>query len=369
VIAACSGRDSPVRKLVLKSSAHFYGSEQDDPAFFTEAMDRPHAPRTPIERDLVEAEAAVSEYAERNPGVTVTMLRFSNVLGPDVTTSHTRLFALPAVPMVLGFDPRCQFVHEDDVVEALAHAVAHDLPGVYNVAADGVLALSEVIALLGKRSAPVLPPVGTRLALTALGPLGLRVPPEMVHQLLYGRGLDNRLFKATGFSYRYTTREAVADFADRMRLAPILRGAAEPFHFEQEVEDFLSRSPNVRRLGPAESGLSAEEVSELRGLLGDRAGNGGDPDEGSRASARARGERYEDLEAHEIVFLLGSLETADLAALGEHERAHRARPEVLKAIDAALERRAREREPSPAARSARRGEPPGPPGGEPVTPS
>ena len=91
----------------------------------------------------------------------VTILRFANVLGPDVRTSHIDLFSLPAVPMILGFDPRYQFVHEDDVVHALEHVVQHQLPGVFNVAADGVLALSEVAGLLGKPYAPILPPWGT----------------------------------------------------------------------------------------------------------------------------------------------------------------------------------------------------------------
>ena len=149
ILAACSGPASTVRKLVFKSSAHFYGAEQDDPAFFTEAMGRPHAPRTSIERDIVEAEAAVAEFAEKNPEVSVTLLRFANVLGPDVRTSHTQLFSLPLVPMILGFDPRYQFVHEDDVVAALEHVAEHELPGIYNVAADGVLAFTEVCDLLG----------------------------------------------------------------------------------------------------------------------------------------------------------------------------------------------------------------------------
>ena len=78
-----------------------------------------------------------------SPSVEVTILRCANVLGPDVDTAFTRMFDLPAVPMVLGFDPRIQFVHEDDVVHALEHCVFHETPGVYNVAADGVSALSE----------------------------------------------------------------------------------------------------------------------------------------------------------------------------------------------------------------------------------
>ena len=151
ILAACTGADSPVRKFIFKSSTHYYGSEQDDPAFFTERMRRPHPPHSALERDIVEAEQAVNEFAERNRDVTMTVLRCANVLGPDVDTAFTRMFRLPLVPMVLGFDPRLQYVHEDDVVHALEHAAFHVTPGIYNVAADGVLALSEIIGLLGKR--------------------------------------------------------------------------------------------------------------------------------------------------------------------------------------------------------------------------
>jgi UDP-glucose 4-epimerase len=251
VLAACAGPDSPVRRIVFKSSAHYYGCEQDDPAFFTESMPRPHAPPTALERDIVEAEAAVADHAAKHRDVTVSMLRFANVLGPGVRTSHTRMLALPVVPMVLGFDPRYQFVHEDDVVRALEHAARTHLHGIYNVAADGVLALSEVIALLGKRPAPLLPPIGTRLVAAPLRSLGFRIPDEMLNQLRYGRGLDNRLLKATGFGYRYTTREAVLKLAEHHRLHPMLRGGGEEYVYEREVEEFLKRSPLVVRSEPS----------------------------------------------------------------------------------------------------------------------
>jgi UDP-glucose 4-epimerase len=254
ILAACSGAGSPVRKVVFKSSTHFYGSEQDDPAFFEETMERPHPPRTAIERDIVEAEASLSDFEANNPATTVTTLRFANVLGPDVRTSHIDLFSLPAVPMILGFDPRYQFVHEDDVVHGLEHAVKHDTPGVYNVAGDGVLALSEVAGLLGKHYAPVLPPWGTGLATAALGRLGIKVPPEALNQLRFGRGVDNRRYKAEGFSYGYTSREAVLKLGEHLRLHPVLRGAQEPYRYEREVEEFLRWSPHVKN-GPTRGGL------------------------------------------------------------------------------------------------------------------
>jgi UDP-glucose 4-epimerase len=247
IVTACTGADSPVRKFVFKSSSHYYGCEQDDPAFFTEAMGRPHPPRTTIERDTLDAEVGVAEFAERRPDAAVTVLRCANVLGPDVDTPHTRMLALPFVPMVLGFDPRYQFVHEDDVVRALEHAVFNHVPGTYNVAADGVLALSEVIGLLGKRPLPVLPPWGTRALAAPLRRLGFRIPDEMVNQLRFGRGLDNRRLKATGFRYEYTTREAVLKFGEHLRLHPVMRGTEPTYTYEKEVEEFLRWSPHVRR--------------------------------------------------------------------------------------------------------------------------
>jgi UDP-glucose 4-epimerase len=250
ILAACSGSDSPVRRFVFKSSAHYYGCELDDPAFFSERMRRPHAPRTAIERDIVEAESAVAEHAERHPEVAVSLLRCVNVLGPDVRTSHTRMLALPLVPMVLGFDPRYQFVHEDDVVRALEHAALSGNPGIYNVAGDGVLALSEVISLLGKRPAPILPPWGTGLVAGPLRSLGFKFPDELLSQLRYGRGVDNRRLKASGFSYRYTSREAVISFGEHLRLHPVLRGDEGSYVYEREVEEFLRRSPLVQGGGP-----------------------------------------------------------------------------------------------------------------------
>ena len=257
ILAACGGPDSPVKKFVFKSSAHYYGCERDDPAFFTEEMQRPHPPRTRLESDIVEAENAVRGFAERNDGVTVSILRFVNGLGPDLMTSHRRLLSLPGVPCILGFDPRYQFVHEDDIVAVLEYAVSHELPGIYNVAGDGVLVLSEVASLLGKPLAPILPPWGTGLATAGLRLTGVKIPDEMAQQLRYGRGVDNRKIKAAGAPLRFTTREAVQRFAEDLRVRQLRRGDEQPYRYEREVEEFLRYSPSVRRRAEREPDQSA----------------------------------------------------------------------------------------------------------------
>jgi UDP-glucose 4-epimerase len=110
-----------------------------------------------------------------------------------------------------------------------------------------VLALSEVIGLLGKQAVPALPPVGTRLTAGPLRRLlGVRIAPEMINQLRYGRGLDNRKLKSTGFEFSYSTGETVKKFAEHLRLRSVLRGVREPYRYEREVEEFLRRSPSVR---------------------------------------------------------------------------------------------------------------------------
>jgi UDP-glucose 4-epimerase len=348
ILAACAGVGSPVRKLIIKSSPHWYGCEQDDPAFFTEEMQRQHPPRTAIERDIVEAEAAVADFGDKNRDLTVTVLRCANVLGPDVDTSHTRMFSLPVVPMIFGFDPRYQFVHEDDVVHALEHVTLNEFDGIYNVAADGVLALSEVISLLGKRPLPILPPWGTGLAVEPLRRLGFRVPDEMLNQLRFGRGLDNRKLKATGFDYRYTTLETVAKLREHMRLDPILRGVREPYQYERDVEDFLRRSPHVRH--NAEATGHRPKATEVEGQRSETEGQRSEtreappvqesPPIGEPQPAAPPVEHYDDLEAEEIISLLGSLEARDLEALLEHEAGARGRASVIAAIEAVLARRA-----------------------------
>ncbi len=338
ILAACGGASSPVRKFVFKSSAHFYGAERDDPAFFTEEMDRPHPPSTPIERDIVEAEGSVRDFAQRHREKSVTILRFANGLGPDLRTSHSQLFSLPVVPTILGFDPRYQFIHEDDIVGCLEHAVRTDMPGTYNGAADGVLALSEVIGLLGKPMAPVLPPWGTSAVAGPLNRLGLRIPVEMLNQLRYGRGVDNRRLKAAGYRYRYTTRETVIRFREHLRLAPLMRSAREPYRYEREVEEFLRWSPSVRRGGEATGPWrpSPRQAADLHKALTPVGRSPGADRSGEPPAHGASGFDYDDLEASELVALLPSLERADLQTLYRHEHAGRRRREVLSEIDRLL---------------------------------
>src|SRR5690606_4949895 len=103
--AAASAAASTVRTVAGTSSAHVYGAGPRDPNVCLEEHARTPPARTAVEQTMLEVESYVRDFAEDNPHVTVSMLRFSNVLGAEIRTPLTKLLSLPVVPTLFGFDP------------------------------------------------------------------------------------------------------------------------------------------------------------------------------------------------------------------------------------------------------------------------
>ena len=227
LLAACQNAPS-VRRMVLESTTAVYGSSPLDPALFDETMTPNDHPTRGYARDAAEIEGYVRGFGRRREDVTVTVLRFASVVGPRIDTVLTRYFALPVVPTVLGYDARLQLLHEEDALAVLMRAVnpsrqgagAHDLPGVVNVAADGVLLLSQAIRRAGRVPLPVPEPaVGTVGRLLAAARVA--APPEPPLDL--GRVVDTTaLHDRFGFTPRWTTAQAFDDFAHNRALGALL---------------------------------------------------------------------------------------------------------------------------------------------------
>jgi UDP-glucose 4-epimerase len=247
LFAAASAASSTVRNVIVKSSTMVYGCAPEDPVWFNEDTPRSRPSRAPVERSLEAVEGYVRDFAEDNPHVNVALMRFSNVIGTEIETPLTRLLKLPAVPSMFGFDPRFQFVHEDDVIRSILFAFDHDLPGVFNVAGDGLLPWSEVAKLCGKRTI-ALPPVGTSLLTSPFRSIGLADVPEEYHGLLkYGRGVDNGRLKDYGFRYDYTSTQAIEAFIEAVRLRRTVGDSEPTYRYERDVEQFFRHSPAVLR--------------------------------------------------------------------------------------------------------------------------
>ncbi len=217
LLGACQ-KSPNIRRLVVKSSTNVYGSAPRDPAVFTESTPPKSLPSGGFAKDAVEVEGYVRGFARRRPDVAVCVLRFANILGPAADTPLASYFALPVLPTVFGYDPRLQFVHEDDVIEVLrigAHEPRRSTlnSGTFNIAGDGVLLLSQCSRRLGRPTVPLLLPAVT-WAGSLLRTLGMSdFSPEQIRLLTHGRVVETDQMRETlGFTPKYSTAETFADF-------------------------------------------------------------------------------------------------------------------------------------------------------------
>ncbi|MFJ6751252.1 MULTISPECIES: NAD-dependent epimerase/dehydratase family protein [unclassified Streptomyces] len=218
LLGACQ-KAPHVQRLVIKSSTSVYGSAPRDPAVFTETTSPKSLPSGGFAKDAVEVEGYVRGFARRRPDVAVCVLRFANILGPCADSPLAEYFSLPVMPTVLGYDPRLQFVHEDDAIDVLRIAASEPRrgtlnSGTFNIAGDGVLLLSQASRRLGRPTLPLFLPTVT-WAGSALRSIGITdFSPEQIRMLTHGRVVQTTQMRETlGFQPQYTTAETFAEFA------------------------------------------------------------------------------------------------------------------------------------------------------------
>jgi UDP-glucose 4-epimerase len=196
-----------------------YGSAPRDPAVFSEQMQPKVLPSGGFAKDAVEVEGYVRGFARRRPDVAVCVLRFANIVGPHADTPLADYFALPVLPTVLGYDPRLQFIHEDDAVEVLRLASVDPRRGTtnvgtFNVAGEGVMVLSQAARRLGRPTVPMLLPAVSWMAGLARQTRLLDFSPEQMRMLTHGRVVDTTQLRETfGYHPCFTTEQALADLA------------------------------------------------------------------------------------------------------------------------------------------------------------
>ena len=251
VLTGCTGPASRVECLVVKSSQAIYDAGPTDPSFFSEDMVGPERQGSFVTRDLREMESLVGEFALRNPHCDVTTLR----LGYRVTegTTLAKYLSLPIVPTFAGFDPRLQLLHEEDAAESIVRSVIGSHPGVFNVSGSGVVLVSQAIAIMGGRPAPILLPYGRWMARVGLRAMfGIVLPGHLADVLTFGSVADcARLVQEFGWSPAYTTR-AVMDSFKRDKEAEVIEAPSPPQEYELQV--FLQRRRRQELRGrPADS--------------------------------------------------------------------------------------------------------------------
>lgn len=139
-----------IPKVVVLSSANVYGPRPENTQFLSEEAPLLGAQSFAAMRDLVEIDHLASSFFWRARDIETVILRPVHILG-QVRNAPSNYLRLDRPPMLLGFDPMVQIIHEEDVAHAIACALEPGARGIYNVVGPGEVPISAVIRELGKR--------------------------------------------------------------------------------------------------------------------------------------------------------------------------------------------------------------------------
>jgi UDP-glucose 4-epimerase len=179
----------------------FYGAGDESPLFHTEDEPPLALNRFPELADLVAADLYAGTALWRFPELITSVLRACYTLGPSGHGTLASFLRGRRVPMVIGFDPLFQFMHEDDLVSAIVLTLEKRPRGVFNVAGPQPLPLSRVIVGVGRTPVP-LPEVAVK---AVLGRFGFpKMPPGALGHVKYPVVVDARAFREhTGFAHAF----------------------------------------------------------------------------------------------------------------------------------------------------------------------
>jgi UDP-glucose 4-epimerase len=198
-----------IGQVLVTSSTAAYGAFPDNPEPLTEDDPVRGVPTYSYARDKTESDRICQLWAAQHPDRVMTIVRPCMVLGPNVDNSLVRIWTKsPATFDTGNVDGRIQFVHEDDVVEAIARLLDGRHGGAYNVTGDGLMTYRECAELIGQ---PIrkMPPRAARALNKAMW--ALRQAEAPVGQIEFARHpwiASNEKLKTTlGWTPRYTSRE------------------------------------------------------------------------------------------------------------------------------------------------------------------
>jgi UDP-glucose 4-epimerase len=201
-----------VEQMVFVGRHTYYGAGPDAPLYHTETEPPQELGSYPELADLVAADLYAANALWRLPALQTAVLRVCYTLGPSGHGTLASFLTGRFVPMVLGFDPLFQFMHEDDAADAIVAALGARLRGIFNVAGPQPLPLS-VIVKEARRFALPLPEAVLALL---LGRAGLpRLSRAALAHIKYPLVVDASLFrKETGFAHRFDELVTVQTFAE-----------------------------------------------------------------------------------------------------------------------------------------------------------
>ena len=197
--------------MLVTSSTTAYGAFPDNPVPITEDWPVRGVPAFEYARDKAESDRLCQLWALRHPERTMTIVRPCIVFGPNVDNYLVRLWAnAPFQPDFGGnLDQPIQFVHEDDLVDAMVGLLEGRHGGAFNITGDGLMTMRETAEVHGHEGAQDAAAARPRDQPRRRGSSGQsETPPGQLEFAMNPWVCSNEKVKQTlGWQPRYTSRE------------------------------------------------------------------------------------------------------------------------------------------------------------------
>ena len=213
--------------VLVTSSTSAYGAFPDNPVPIDEEWPVRGVPDFEYARDKAEADRLCQLWALRHPDRTMTIARPCIVFGPNVDNFIVRLWTkAPFLTDMGNLDQVTQFVHEDDLVEALVALLSGSHGGAFNIAGDGTMTYRETAETIGLKTRRMPFALARSLAAATWKLHMSETPPGQVRFAVHPWVVSNeKLKRETGWQPRHTTRET---FEITMRAHGVLGGSEVP---------------------------------------------------------------------------------------------------------------------------------------------
>jgi UDP-glucose 4-epimerase len=216
-------REQGVQNLIILSTYHVYGAHRLNALHMTEDSPLRASQSFPELADAVELDHAATTFMWKHRDVRTTILRPVNIIGKHVRNTVCSMLRSGVCPRIFGFDPLMQFIDEKDLARALILALENPTPGIYNVAGEGVVALSHAIRHAQAISLPIPPLVSSSLVRVLSELSKIPFPPYLLEYFKYPTIVSDDLFrKVFGYQPKVKTVQSLHNLGpiSRRQLIP-----------------------------------------------------------------------------------------------------------------------------------------------------
>ena len=213
VLQSCAA--ARVQHVIYLSSQEVYGARPDNPIPLTVRSPLQATPDSPVGYDKFLAEASIQDFSGHHGDIKFTILRACRVVGPTAPDQVTQAFSHRWTVAVMNHNPPLQFLYQEDLARVLHLFIEREIPGVFNVAGEGVVLYREMAEIIGSkliRLPAFLAYPLVQLARNAHLPRHYSV--EGLNLVRYPMVMSTgTLRQATGYKFWHTSTEALTSFA------------------------------------------------------------------------------------------------------------------------------------------------------------